>query len=352
MNDSASAKEYFFCRKGMKRIGPLSRNTLRRYLAAGLIDAHTLVSHNDDGCMLPLGASDAAGEITSTVCRWQKQFSLPIFLLWLLVMPLFSAFFAAMAVYAAGHSWSILLGSAILAQAGMSYWLWWTWNLLLVDKPHWAAWVYALPMALPVVNAVWIWIGYMPLAGYYRQYRSKVGVDEYFPLWIYYLAVLFFYMMLAGMAALCFGEGNAPALLVYAVGCVSWLWLGMTLFSLFVADCFTTRVLQKKLSNLAFGSLQFGANIDYNALHRTVLAVALSSRKKSRILSVSVLLASYLAGGWFWLHSLEYGLVHHDEDAVAYRKKCIVCAPRRYLMKKLHLDHPTLVNSNTVRQGR
>ena len=90
MDNASSEKEIFFCRKGMKHIGPLNRNTLRRYLAAGLVDAQTLISLNDDGCMLPLGASAAADEITWTIRAWQRRFSLPVYLLWLFFMPLFS----------------------------------------------------------------------------------------------------------------------------------------------------------------------------------------------------------------------------------------------------------------------
>ena len=81
MSKSVTEKEFFFCRRGMEHIGPLSRQELRRYLAAGLIDAQTLISINDDGCMLPLGASAAAGEITNTVKAWKRSFSLPVYLL-------------------------------------------------------------------------------------------------------------------------------------------------------------------------------------------------------------------------------------------------------------------------------
>ena len=44
MSKTLPEKEYFFCRKGMKHIGPLSRNMLHRYLVAGLVDAKTLIS--------------------------------------------------------------------------------------------------------------------------------------------------------------------------------------------------------------------------------------------------------------------------------------------------------------------
>ena len=351
MSNPVTEKEYFFCRKGMQHIGPLSRRMLRRYLAAGLIDAQTLISLNDDGCMLPLGASAAAGEITSTVKTWQKSFSLPIYLMWLCFMPLFSAFFATWGIYAAGHSWCVLLTAITLAQLGMSYWLGRTWNLLLADKPRWYAWGYALPMALPLVNIFWVWIGYMLLPEYWKVYKHKLGNDNVsIPSLPYYFAVALFYLMIAGIILLfAFDDGNTG--LIRAVVCISWLWFGATLLSLFIADYFTTRVIQKKLSNLAFGALQFAADIDYKVLHKTVLSVALSARQRSRILAFSVLLASYLAGGWFLLHALQASLSGSSAQRQS-NKDCIVCTPGKQLVKMLKSNQSNLVNTNTVRQGK
>ena len=119
MSNKLPEKEYFFCRKGMKHIGPLSRNMLRRYLAAGLIDAQTLISLNDEGRMLPLGASAAAGEMVWTIRAWQRKFSLPVFLLWLCFMPLFSAGFAAFGVYSTFDSLPMMVLALLFAQLGM-----------------------------------------------------------------------------------------------------------------------------------------------------------------------------------------------------------------------------------------
>ena len=351
MSKSVTEKEFFFCRRGMEHIGPLSRQELRRYLAAGLIDAQTLISINDDGCMLPLGASAAAGEITNTVKAWKRSFSLPIYLLWLCVMPLFSGSFAAWGIYAASHSWCVLLTAIMFAQIGMSYWLWWTWNLLMADKPRWYAWGYALPMALPFVNIFWIWIGYMQLPKYWALYKHKLDTEnEVVPSWVYYLTVAFFYLMIAGVILL-FVFNDRNVVLIHAVVLIGWLWFGLTLLSLYMADCFTTRVIQKKLSNLAFGALQFAADIDYKVLHKTVLSVAVSCRQSCHLLAFCVMLASYLAGGWLWLHALNSSLSTNAERVQA-RPDCIVCTPGKQLVKLFNKDQSSRVKSSTVRDGR
>lgn len=352
MSAAAGEKDFFVCRKGMRHIGPLSRNTLRRYLAAGLIDVQTLVSKNDDRCMLPLGASDAACEITFTVRQWQRQFSLLIFLVWLAVMPLFSAFFAAWGVFYAGHSWCIFLGAILLAKLGMSYWLWRTWKLLLVDKSPATALFYALPMALPIVNIFWVWIGYMPLSKYYRRYRLELDMPDSFPYWLYYFTVILFYLMVIGIVFCFFFGYSENVFFIHALGCISWLWFGSTLLSLFIADNFTTRVIQKKLSKLAFGALQFGANIDYNVLHRTVLSIALSARRRSHLLALGILICSWLAGGWFWIHALNFSLNFNIESYWHMAEKCIICTPAKHWQCVEKTDQSTLVRTETERQGK
>ncbi len=351
MSNEPPEKEYFFCRKGMKHIGPLSRNMLRRYLAAGLIDAQTLVSLNDNGCMLPLGASVAAGEITWTIRAWQKKFSLPVFLLWLCFMPLFSAGFAALGVYSTFDSLPMMVLALLFAQLGMTYWLWRTWNLLLVDKSPLTAVLYALPMALPLVNCFWVWKGYLQLPKYWKRYKDKLDVDGDIPHWIYYLAVIFFYLMLVGTVLLMFVEHKDHVLLIRSVAIISWIWFGLTLYSLCAADHFATRIIQKKLSNLAFGALQFCADIDYDVLHKTVLSVALSARKSSRILALFTLTVSWLAGGWFWVHALENSLTEHKESYWMLAKDCIVCNKKAHFIKYF-IPQSNLDNTNAERQGK
>ena len=353
MSNEPPEKEYFFCRKGMKHIGPLSRNMLRRYLAAGLIDAQTLISLNDEGRMLPLGASAAAGEITWTIRAWQKKFSLPVFLLWLCFMPLFSAGFAAFGVYSTFDSLPMMVLALLFAKLGMTYWLWRTWNLLLVDKSPLTAMLYALPMALPLVNCFWVWKGYIQLPKYWARYKDKLDIDDETIIhsWIYYLAVIFFYLMIAGTVLLIFVEHKDHILLIQTVAIISWMWFGLTLYSLCEADHFATRVIQKKLSNLAFGALKFCADIDYDVLHKTVLSVALSARKKSRLLALATLIVSWLAGGWFWVHALENSLTEHKKSYWLLAKDCIVCNKKAHFIKYF-IPQSNFDNTNAERQGK
>ena len=336
----------------MEYIGPLSRNMLRRYLSAGLIDTQTLISLNDDGCMLPLGASAAAGEITRTIRAWQRRYSLPVYLAWLFFLPLFSAVFAAYAVYSTKDSLFMMLVALLVAQLGMSYWLWRTWNLQLADRHPLLALFYALPMALPVVNFFWIWIGYFPLPKYGTRYKNKLDINEPTIYWIYYLAIIFFYAMTAGTALLIFVDHASHILLIQAVGIISWLWFGLTLLSLFRADYIVTKVIQKKLSNLAFGSLKFCADIDYDILHKTVLSIALSVRRRTTILELVVLGISWLIGGWFWLHALENGLINRQESYWLMAKDCIVCNKKDHYSKYFIPAQSTLVNTNAERHGK
>ena len=347
-------QEYFFCRKGMLRIGPLSRKTLRWYLAAGLIDAQTLVSYNEDGCMLPLGASVAAGEISRTIHTWQRMFSLPIYLLWLTFVPLFSAGVAAFGVYSTLHNWWMLPCALLIAQLGMSYWLWRTWILLLADKHSLTAVLYALPMILPGVNCVWIWIGYMQLPRYWDKYKRRLNITTRTLYWPYYLAMICFYLTCIGTVIIFFTDGDERTLLIKAVGVISWLWFGCSLLSLAIADCFSTRVIQEKLSHLAFGAVRFCANIDYDLLHRTVLTVRNSNRKASRILAIGVLAISWTMGGWFWMHALESTL-----DYLRGENKPLVNIRNYREWKTLFLKtfpaentQSTLVNTNADRLGK
>lgn len=305
MSKKAADKEYYICRKGMTHIGPLSKKALRWYLISGVIDAQTLVSCNDDKCMLPLGASAAAGEISRAIQIWHRMFSLPIYLLWLAFVPLFSAGVAAFGIYSTLHNWWMLPCAVLVAQLGMSYWLWRTWNMLLTDKHSIKALLYALPMSLPIVNCVWIWIAYIRLPKFWNDYKRQLNITERTCYWPYYVATFFFYLMIAGATAIFFLGTSHRAILIEIVGVISWLWFGCSLLSLAISDAFCTRVIQEKLSRLAFGSVCLAANIDYDLLHRTVLAVRFSARKSSRLLAMAVLVISWALGGWFWLHALE-----------------------------------------------
>ncbi|MBR7145768.1 MAG: hypothetical protein IKD10_12635 [Lentisphaeria bacterium] len=352
MDNANSEKEYFFCRKGMKHIGPLSRNMLRRYLSAGLIDTQTLLSLNDNGCMLPLGASAAADEITWTIRAWNRRYSFPVYLLWLFLMPLFSSAFAAYAVYSAKDSLAIMLVILLIAQLGVCYWLWRLWHLLLVDKHPLMALFYALPMALPVVNLFWIWIGYFQLPKHGTIYKDKLDIKEPTIYWIYYVAIIFFYAMTVGLVLLLFVDHSKHILLIHAVGVISWLWFGATLLSLFRADYIVTKVIQKKLSNLAFGSLKFCADIDYDILHKTVLTVASSVRNKSRILALTVLILSWLVGGCFWLYVLKSSLSDQHKSYWNLAKDCIFCNEKGHFFKNIFPTQSTFVNTNAERQGK
>ena len=170
--------------------------------------------------------------------------------------------------------------------------------------------------------------------------------------WIYYVAIIFFYAMTVGLVLLLFVDHSKHILLIHAVGVISWLWFGATLLSLFRADYIVTKVIQKKLSNLAFGSLKFCADIDYDILHKTVLTVASSVRNKSRILALTVLILSWLVGGWFWLYVLKSSLSDQHKSYWNLAKDCIFCNEKGHFFKNIFPTQSTFVNTNAERQGK
>lgn len=327
---NSGKKTFFYCRKGLRHTGPLSNNDIRRQLAAGMIDAQTLVSTQEDGRMLPLGASAAAGEITNVVHGWRRMYSLKIYFCWLLLLPVMSAYIAAVGLHLSVNFEWVKPFFIIAALSGIVYWLYRTWSILLADKPPAVAALYALPMMLPVINCLWIWEGYLKLPEYWNRYRKLHNIAGESPQGLYLIVVVLFYLSCLSFIMHFFVENIGGLLMLQIFGCMSWLWFGLTLMSLFVTDRFATAVIQKKLSNLAFGSLRFCADINYDVLHRAVLALSASMRRSTFIAGICCLSAGWIVGGWFWMYALE---VYHTD--IEYRRcntveSCQLCKVFQY----------------------
>lgn len=300
-----ASEQYFYCREGMYRTGPFSRRDLIRRLIAGVMDAHTLVSEGESRAMLPLGASAASGVITDTLRRWRWQFSPTFYIVWMIFVPLATASIAGYGLRFSNGIPLLMTAAILLGQLSMTWWLCQAWRILLADQPFYKAAFYSLPMAIPLVNCIWIWIGYMKLPDHWREFRSRHKINQRFSVRIYYLAATVFYLMNLLIIACLFTSGTLHDTLVYLLGASSWLWFGLTLMSLFITDHFTAGMIKEKLSNLAFGALRFCADINYDILHRTVTAVYLRVDLKFRAFCAIVLLLSWLIGGWIWMLALE-----------------------------------------------
>ena len=91
---------------------------------------------------------------------------------------------------------------------------------------------------------------------------------------------------------------------------------------------------------------------DYDILHKTVLSVALSVRRRNKILELAVLAGSWLIGGWFWLHALENSLIDQQQSYWTLAKDCIVCTKKDHYSKYFVSIQSTLVKTETERQGK
>ena len=300
-----SAGMFFYCREGMKRTGPFRSKDLRRLLIGGVIDAHTLVSSDDSRLMLPLGASAASGVITGAVAHWRWQFSPVFYWLWMVILPLVTAAVGAYGICFSHNARLLLTLSMLLGQLGMVIWLYWVWRLLLADKPGWLALFYALPMAVPGLNCLWMWISYMTLPRHWRQFNLRHHISEKFSSRPYYMAASAFYLMNILIGIMLFTDEKIDNMLVYPCGAISWIWFGLTLFSLFICDKFTARMVADKLSNLAFGTLHFGAEVNYDVLHQAVILTRLRMNRSYRTFCLVTLLLSWMAGGWLWMRGVE-----------------------------------------------
>ena len=84
-----------------------------------------------------------------------------------------------------------------------------------------------------------------------------------------------------------------------------------------------------KLSNLAFGTLRFSADVNYDILHQAVIVTRLRLNRSYRRICFVTLLLSWMAGGWLWMRGVE-----------------------TYLHQTIVKTQSTLVSTSAVRLGR
>lgn len=296
-------EQLYYCRWGMVHSQPLTRLGIRRNIYKGIFDARTLISVDNSGSMLPLGASEVAGEITAAVKKWKLQFSPLIYAIWLFCVPLVAAAAMSIGIWNRGNYW-MFWGGFFCSLWGLSIWLYRTWQVLLSEEKNWLAAFYALPMMIPYINCIWIWIGYMSLPGYWRRFKKKHNIREDTPHKLYYLVMVLFYLSaILDTISLYTFLGEDPFFIRISVG-IGWLWFGATIMSLFLTDQISARMVQMKLSRLAFGAVRFFADIDYDVLHRAVQVLAVRMQKKFFYLGGTLLLISWVAGGTLLIYCL------------------------------------------------
>ena len=87
--------------------------------------------------------------------HWRWQFSPVFYWLWMIILPLVTAAVGGFGIRYNQNAW-LLPASILLGQLGMAFWLYWVWRILLAEKPWWISLFYALPMAVPGLNCLWI----------------------------------------------------------------------------------------------------------------------------------------------------------------------------------------------------
>ena len=317
----------FFCRRGMQRSGPYSRKELRALLVSGIIDANTLIGEEDSFQLQPLGASKAACEITAVSRKWHRQYSLYIYGAWLIFMPLFSAGIAGMAIAHCDKSFILFPAAILLGNLGMSMWLFRTWQILLAGErnSNWKAALYAFPMTFPAINFIWLWIGYMKLPRYWQQFKKRYEMPDHSPYYLYYLVMALFYLQGVLSIMIFVSEDMNCLAAARFMGAANWVWFGMTLLSLFLTDRFTLAMIREKLRNLAFGAVRFCADINYDVMHRTVMMLDKRARKSVFWILCTLLLGSWLAGGWFWMKAVEVCYLEYTSGDVKLLENCPFC---------------------------
>ncbi len=295
----------FCCRVGNRRLGPFDRAAIRWLLRSGQIDARTLTREADAGVLRPLGGSAAAVEIPRVARYWNHQFSLVIYFAWLVFWPLLSAGIAGWGAARMIQSPLVLFSAWFAAQIGASWWIFRLWRIILSDRSLKRAALHAWPTAVPVVNWFWIWPGYFALARHWRVLGRRVRITEQFPEPLFAVVIVFFYLMIAGEVGWLLLRFFHAVMLEREVAVIAWVWYGLMLFSLLLADRFTVRLIRRRLHNLIQGALATGADISYSDLLTTERMLNVRLRHSVAVAGGILLAVGWLIAGWFWFKTID-----------------------------------------------
>ncbi len=304
MTKPGKKKKLYYWRSGMERSGPLTRRRLIRYLSAGLIDAQTLVSVDDDGCMMPLGASEASAMLTTAVKQWSWQFSPVIYFMWLLCLPLFTAATMSFIILYSNNNYPLFMLGFFLSNLGVGWWLCRMWRTLLADRSIWWTIMYGGLMTIPYINAFWVWVGYLRLPVYWKKFQQRHNLPEKNISYLYYAVMVIFYLMIITDSMVFLQNSSQTLHWLYITTMVSWLWFGMTALSLFFTEEIAVQMVDQKLDNLAYGALRFFADINYDIFYHTTTVLELRKQRNFRIAGLTVMVISWLAGGWMLIYVL------------------------------------------------
>ena len=309
MTKPEKKKKLYYWRSGMERSGPLTRRRLIRYLSAGLIDAQTLVSVDDDGCMMPLGASEASAMLTTAVKHWRWQFSPVIYFMWLLFIPLYTAAVMSFIILYSNGNYPFFTVGIFLSNLGLGWWLCRMWRTLLADRSVWWTVMYGGLMTIPGFNALWIWVGYLSLPAHWKKFQQRHNLPEKNISYLYYAVMIIFYMMLITDSMVFLQGGSESIHWLYITTIVSWLWFGMTILSLFLTEEIAVQMVGQKLDNLAYGALRFFADIDYDIFYHTTTVLNLRKQRKFRIAGLVIMVISWLGGSLMLINALNSWMI-------------------------------------------
>ena len=242
----------YFCRRKLHSVGPLSRREILERLLAGELDGSTLVRRADDPTLRPLAGSELAGLLTETGRIWCRWSALRNLFLLLLILPLSNAvalWSLARAGECAPHGGALPLFLA--AGAGLLFWLYLVWRIVLGDTGRRRALKRVLPLALPAVQLIWVWPGYFALARVLEILHKRCGIKtDAPPTALFTASILLGYLVFFGLA----GQWLNPVFQTLPAVCerifLALVYYIVTLFSLLWADLSAMRILAYRVRRL------------------------------------------------------------------------------------------------------
>ena len=191
-----------------------------------------------------------------------------------------------------------------LSNLGVGWWLCRMWRTLLADRSIWWTIMYGGLMTIPYINAFWVWVGYLRLPVYWKKFQQRHNLPEKNISYLYYAVIGIFYLMIITDSMVFLQNSSQTLHWLYITTMVSWLWFGMTALSLFFTEEIAVQMVDQKLDNLAYGALRFFADINYDIFYHTTTVLELRKQRNFRIAGLTVMVISWLAGGWMLIYVL------------------------------------------------
>ena len=278
----------YFCRRRLRSVGPFSRRELLALLAAGQIDASTLIRKTGESVLRPLAMSEVAELIPAAGQIW-SQWATP-WRLWRTVLgwPLLAGMMLHLhAICHLPPVWGPHL--ALLAAAGgLIWWLYQLWRMALGDARPQRALIHALPLLIPLVGWFWVWIGYFGLGRYLKvsARRRKLAAISLQPLFL--AAIFLYYLAVVGILGRWILPGFQKLPVIYEVVFLTMAWYVVTVVSLIAADLLVMQLLRVRVEKMIGSLLGIACPVDYSTLFRAEALLRVRVRKSTQVAALLI----------------------------------------------------------------